>query len=216
MNFEYKNYRLHLFHQTECLIFQKSTFIKPENMNQILKIYLRTFLFFLVLIEIIPSIAEFCLFGTLPTATGILFDIVLVTVIAFLLTMAHAWGVWNASRASGRSGEIIDFGAKQTLETNVEKTPMQILEQLRNALQPRKWQLLAYDEASGQIKCETSPLMSNGETVTIWVEPLAEKRSKVRVVSEPIHLINLAFFKFPVDFGKSIRNVNLVERIVTA
>ncbi|GAB4488868.1 MAG: hypothetical protein OHK0019_05810 [Saprospiraceae bacterium] len=111
---------------------------------------------------------------------------------------------------------MIDFGVKQTLETKVEKTPMQIFEQLRNALQPRKWQLLAFDEATGQIKCETLPAMSNGETVTIWVEPLTEKQSKVGIVSEPVHLINLAFFEFPVDFGKNIRNVNLVERIVTA
>lgn len=194
----------------------KTLSIKTENMNQILKIYLRTFLFFLILIEIIPSIAEFCLFDTLPSARGILFDIVLVAVIALALTIAHVWGVWSAARASGRSGEMIDFGVKQTLETKVEKTPMQVFEQLRNALQPRKWQLLAFDEATGQIKCETSPVMSNGETVTIWVEPLTEKQSKVRVVSEPVHLINLAFFKFPVDFGKNIRNLNLVERIVTA
>jgi|GEM_PF-5319212 len=198
-------------------IFSVTISTKTENMNQILKIYLRTFLFSLALIGIIPPIAEFCFFGTLPSARGILFDIVLVAVIAFVLTIAHVWGVWNAVRASGRSGEMPDFEARQTLEINVGKTPTQIFEQLRNALQPLKWQLLAFDKATGLIKCETSPMMSNGETVTISVEPVAEKQSKVRVVSEPIHLINLAFFNlYALDFGKNRRNINLVERIVNA
>lgn len=112
---------------------------------------------------------------------------------------------------------MTDFEARQTLEMNVEKTPTQIFEQLRNALQPHKWQLLAFDKAASQIKCETSAIMSNGEIVTISVEPVAEKQSKVRIVSESVYLIDSNFFKlFALDFGKNRRNVNLVERIVTA
>lgn len=183
-------------------------------MEQIFKIYLKTLWPYITLVTTTSVIGELCFSGRSISVRQLSLVITTGTLFALTLTVAHVWGAWRAARASRSGDKKIDFDVRQTLEINVEKSPKQIFEQLRDALQPQKWHLLEFDKEAGQIICETSPIMTNGEKVTIQVEPVAEKQSKVRAVSEPVYLVN--FFKSPIDFGRNKRNINLIENILAA
>ena len=126
------------------------------------------------------------------------------------MASAHISGVRKAGKSAVNKSRNLDYRVRQTLEFQTQKTPLQVFEQICESLKLPDREPETRDGNTVHMHFETKgSFLSSGEEVEISIRPLENGNTHIKATSQPL-------FRFStVDFGKNLRNINLIERIGT-
>lgn len=122
----------------------------------------------------------------------------------------HISGVRKAAKSTVNKSRNLDYRVRQTLEFQTQKTPLQVFEQICESLKLPDREPETRDGNTVHMHFETKgSFLSSGEEVEISIRPLENGNTHIKATSRPLFRFSTA------DFGKNLRNINLIERIVT-
>ncbi len=145
-----------------------------------------------------------------PALNSIQSVIIISLIFTLLVGSAHISGVRKAAKSAVNKSRNLDYRVRQTLEIQTHKTPRQVFDQICKSLKLPDREPETRDGNTVHMHFEAKgSFLSSGEEVEIRIRPLENGNTHIKAASQPL-------FRFStVDFGKNLRNINLIERIVT-